>query len=327
MKLALYRHAGVTRLGVPVGETLIDLTRAGEWMLRRRGGVLPAERARLLAPPSAVGFLAGGPEARAFAADVLEAAAGADPAQLEGVGAVAAMQEVEFLPTMLGAERFICVGRNYLEHITESGYTEPPQYPVLFPRYWSSVVGHGQPLVRPRLSTEFDFEGELCAVVGTECRYVERSRALDVLGGYTILQEGSIRDWQFRAPTQMAGKNFYHSGSMGPWLTTADEVGDPQDLRITTTLNGQTMQDANTRGMLYGVSFLVEYISQFMPLLPGDVISTGSPPGVGFARQPPVWLKAGDSLVIEIDKLGRLENTVQDEVGPGLETALAAKET
>jgi 2-keto-4-pentenoate hydratase/2-oxohepta-3-ene-1,7-dioic acid hydratase in catechol pathway len=114
---------------------------------------------------------------------------------------------------------------------------------------------------------------------------------------------------------------------MGPWLTTADEVGDPQNLRITTTLNGQTMQDANTRGMLYDVSFLVEYISQFMPLLPGDVISTGSPPGVGFARQPPVWLKAGDNLVIEIEKLGRLENTVQDEVGPGLETALSAKES
>jgi 2-keto-4-pentenoate hydratase/2-oxohepta-3-ene-1,7-dioic acid hydratase in catechol pathway len=324
MRLALYRHAGVTRLGVPQGDDLIDLTRAGEWLLRRRGDARAAERARLLAPPSAVGFLAGGPEAAAFAADVLAAAGGADRAELDRAGAVAGQAGVEFLPTMLGAERFICVGRNYLEHIKEGGHDEPPKYPVLFPRYWTSVVGHGQPLVRPRLSTDFDFEGELSVVIGRECRYVERSRALEVVGGYTILQEGSIRDWQFRAPTQMAGKNFYHSGSMGPWLTTADEVGDPQDLRITTTLNGQTMQDDSTRGMLYDVAFLVEYISQFMPLLPGDVISTGSPPGVGFARKPAVWLKAGDRLAIEIEKLGRLENPVVDEVDAGLEVAATA---
>jgi 2-keto-4-pentenoate hydratase/2-oxohepta-3-ene-1,7-dioic acid hydratase in catechol pathway len=150
-------------------------------------------------------------------------------------------------------------------------------------------------------------------VIGRECRYVPRERALEVVGGYTILQEGSVRDWQMRAPTQMAGKNFLRSGAMGPWLVTSDEIPDPQALRITTLLNGEVMQDDNTRGMLYDVSFLVSYISQFTPLLPGDVIATGTPPGVGFARKPPVWLKAGDRLEIEIEGLGRLENSVEDE--------------
>lgn len=321
MKLALYRDAGITRLGVPHGDDLIDLTVAGELLLRRRGDSRAAERARLLAPPSVAAFLAGGRESRAFAEEALAV----DRDELAGAGAVALVAEVGFLPTLLGAERFICVGRNYLEHVKEGG-AEVPKYPVLFSRYWTSVVGHGQPLLRPKLSHEFDYEGELCAVIGTEARYVERSRALDVVGGYTILQEGSIRDWQLRAPTQMAGKNFFHSGAMGPWLVTSDEVPNPQDLRITTRLNGEVMQDDSTGGMLYDVSFLVEYVSQFMPLLPGDVIATGTPPGVGFARKPPVWLKAGDDLEIEIDRIGRLRNPVIDEAGAPEGAALAAKE-
>lgn len=277
MKLALYDHGG-----------------------RRQAGVLTGDRLVEIAQTSLAAFLAGGAEARRRA----------EEAQSRGGGVP--VDEVEFLPPLVGADKFICVGRNYLEHVKEGG-REVPQYPVLFSRYWSSVVGHRGTLLRPRLSEQFDYEAELCAVIGRECRYVPRESALEVVGGYTILQEGSIRDWQMRAPTQMAGKNFLHSGAMGPWLVTADEVPDPQALRITTRLNGQVMQDDNTGGMLYDVRFLVSYISQFMPLLPGDVIATGTPPGVGFARKPPVWLKAGDQLEIEIERLGRLENRVEDE--------------
>lgn len=249
---------------------------------------------------SLVRFLAGGEEARRRAEAAISARV--------GVG----FDAVRFLPPLLGADKFICVGRNYLEHVKEGG-REAPEYPVLFSRYWSSVVGHRGVLLRPLLSEQFDYEAELCAVIGRDCRYVPRERVGEVVGGYTILQEGSIRDWQMRAPTQMAGKNFLQSGAMGPWLVTADEVPDPHDLRITTLLNGQVMQDDNTRGMLYDVSFLVSYISQFMPLLPGDVVATGTPPGVGFARKPPVWLKAGDQLEIEIERLGTLQNSVEDE--------------
>jgi acylpyruvate hydrolase len=316
MKLALYRFAGMTRLGAAVGETLVDLTRAGEWLLDLRGTSRAAAQAAVLLPPSVVDFLAGGRSSLSLAREVLSAVEQVDSAELRRAGILATQDEIEFLPTLLGAERFICVGRNYLEHVKEGG-AEVPEYPVLFSRYWNSVVGHRQPLIRPTVSEQFDFEAELCAVIGTECRNVARQQALEVVGGYTILQEGSIRDWQRRAPTQMAGKNFFHSGSMGPYLVTSDEIPDPQNLRITTTLNGRTMQDDNTSGMLYDISFLISYITQFMPLGPGDVIATGTPPGVGMARKPPVWLKAGDQLVIEIERLGRLENSVIDEADAG----------
>jgi len=322
MKLALYRYAGITRLGAAVGGNLVDFTRGAEWVLESRGTPRSSAHAATLLPPSAVDFLAGGRQSLSLAQEVLSAVEQADAGLLRRHGIVAAEDDVEFLPTLLDAERFICVGRNFLEHVKEGG-SEVPKYPVLFSRYWNSVVGHRQPLIRPVVSEQFDYEAELCAVIGTECRNVPRDKALEVVGGYTILQEGSIRDWQLRAPTQMAGKNFFHSGSMGPYLVTSDEIRDPQKLRITTTLNGQTMQDDNTSGMLYDVSFLISYITQFMPLVPGDVIATGTPPGVGMARKPPVWLKAGDNLVIEIEGLGRLENSVIDEVDTGTHQAPA----
>jgi 2-keto-4-pentenoate hydratase/2-oxohepta-3-ene-1,7-dioic acid hydratase in catechol pathway len=316
MKLALYRYAGITRLGAAVGDHLVDLTRGAEWLLESRGTPRAAAQAAVLLPPSAADFLAGGRDSLSLAREVLAAVERADSALLRRDGILVPEGDVEFLPTLLGAERFICVGRNYLEHVKEGG-AEVPKYPVLFSRYWNSVVGHRQPLIRPLVSEQFDYEAELCAVIGVACRNVPREQALEVVGGYTILQEGSIRDWQRRAPTQMAGKNFFHSGSMGPYLVTSDEIPDPQNLRLTTTLNGQTMQDDNTGGMLYDISFLISYITQFMPLSPGDVIATGTPPGVGMARKPPVWMKAGDRLVIEIEGLGRLENNVIDETDSG----------
>ncbi len=286
MKVALYRQDARTRVGVVVDGRLHEI---------------PGET-------SVAGFLAGGAEARHRAEQAASSA---------GV----TLDAVEFLPTLRGADKFICVGRNYLEHVKEAG-REVPKLPVLFSRYWSSVVGHRQALLRPQLSEQLDYEGELCAVIGRECRYVPRERALEMVGGYTILQEGSVRDWQLRAPTQMAGKNFLHSGALGPWLVTSDEIPDPQNLRLTTRLNGRVMQDANTGGMLYDVGVLVSYISQFMPLLPGDVIATGTPPGVGFARKPPVWLRAGDRIEVEIERIGVLENNVVDE--PETPEALAS---
>jgi 2-keto-4-pentenoate hydratase/2-oxohepta-3-ene-1,7-dioic acid hydratase in catechol pathway len=325
MRLALYRHGGETRIGVPQGEALVSLHRAAVWLLTRRGDPSAEARAGLLAPDSVVAFLAAGEEARAFAGECLAEVARADAAELVRHGVVASAADVEWLPTLLGAERFICVGRNYLEHVQEAGQ-QVPEYPVLFPRYWSSVVGHEQPLVRPAASTQFDFEGELVAVIGRPCRRVPRHRALDVVGGYTILQEGSIRDWQLRAPTQMAGKNFTATGSLGPWLVTADELGDPAALHLTTRVNGEVMQDADTAGMLYDVTFLIEYVTQFMPLAPGDVIATGTPPGVGFTREPPVFLEAGDRVEVEISGIGTLANAVVDEPDAA-ETAVASAAT
>lgn len=311
MRLSFYEVAGVAKLGVPQGDSLVGLW-AVHQLLTARGDASAKHDASLLMPNSVVSFLAGGAHARILADQCLAGLSGIDADALRRSGAVDRIADVKWLPTMLGAEKLICVGRNYLEHVRET-QSEVPDYPVLFSRYWPSVVGHKQPLVKPRLSDKFDFEGELVAVIGSPCRYVPRDRALDVVAGYTILQEGSIRDWQHRAPTQMAGKNFYRTGAMGPWLVTADEIPDPSTLRITTTLNGELMQDAQTSQMIINVQSLIEYITQFMPLQPGDLIATGTPSGVGAERRPPVFLKPGDLLAVEISRIGRLENSVIDE--------------
>lgn len=243
----------------------------------------------------------------AIAAGMLEAAAAAalanprlpDPAQ------------VVFDPVIPNPGKILCVGVNYLAHIREMG-REPPAQPVIFVRFPDSLVGHGQPLVRSRASTQYDFEGELALVIGRSARHVTREQALGHVAGYACLMDGSVRDFQRQTSQFTAGKNFPASGAFGPYLVTADEIPDPAALRLETRLNGQVMQGAPTGDMRFGVADLVAYASTFTRLEPGDVIATGTPSGVGFARQPPVWLRAGDVLEVEISGLGLLRNPVVD---------------
>ena len=225
------------------------------------------------------------------------------------------LDDAEFAPVIPTPGRILCVGINFRAHMKEMG-REPPDYPWLFVRFADSQVGHGQPMIRPIESEQYDYEGELAVVMGRVAHRVKAADALNYVAGYTCFNDGSIRDFQRHSTQFTPGKNFYKSGSFGPWLVTADEIPDPSVLNLETRLNGETMQQAPISDLKFDVPYLVEYISQFCRLMPGDVISTGTPGGVGAARKPPVWLKPGDKIEVEIDGIGVLKNTVADSVIP-----------
>lgn len=208
--------------------------------------------------------------------------------------------------------RIICVGMNYLEHIHEMG-RKRPAYPSLFTRFNDTMVGHEQPVLRPRISTEYDYEGELAVVIGRTARYLNEAEALDYIAGYTCFLDGSVRDWQNHTTQFGPGKNFPASGSCGPWLVTADELPDLSQLRLQTRVNAEVLQSTTFSDLCFKVPQIVAYCSGFCQLNPGDIIATGTPSGVGFARKPPRWLKAGDRVEVEIDGIGILANTVIDE--------------
>jgi 2-keto-4-pentenoate hydratase/2-oxohepta-3-ene-1,7-dioic acid hydratase in catechol pathway len=217
-----------------------------------------------------------------------------------------------FDPVIPNPRRIICVGINFMAHIREMG-REPPEYPWLFVRWPDSQVGHRQPLVKPFASGKYDFEGELAVIIGKPARHVRAADALDYVAGYSCFMDGSVRDWQNHGTQFTPGKNFKASGSFGPWLVTSDEIPDPSVLNLETRLNGQLMQQAPLSDLRFDVPTLIEYCSTFAELQPGDVISTGTPGGVGFARKPPVWLQPGDTIEVEIDGIGVLQNPIVAE--------------
>ena len=220
-------------------------------------------------------------------------------------------EDVYFLPLMPAPVNIYCAGINYLDHIQETG-RDKPEFPTLFMKSQQSMIGHGQELVRPKVSDQFDFEGEFAVVIGKPGRYIAKENWKDYIAGYTIIMDGSIRDFQKRSVDQ--GKNFYHSSSSGPWLVTMDEVpGDFRDMKLTTRLNGKVMQASDLGKLCFDVSDLISYYSQIFYFQPGDMIATGTPGGVGSRRDPPVWMKPGDELEVEITGIGILKNAVVGE--------------
>ena len=220
-------------------------------------------------------------------------------------------EDVYFLPLMPAPVNIYCAGINYLDHIEETG-RDKPEFPTLFMKSQQSMIGHGQELVRPKVSDQFDFEGEFAVVIGKPGRYIAKENWKDYIAGYTIIMDGSIRDFQKRSVDQ--GKNFYHSSSSGPWLITMDEVpGDFRDMKLTTRLNGKVMQASDLGKLCFDVSDLISYYSQIFYFQPGDMIATGTPGGVGSRRDPPVWMKPGDELEVEITGIGILKNAVVGE--------------
>lgn len=222
--------------------------------------------------------------------------------------------DVRFLPVITNPDKILCVGVNYRPHIKEMGRKVPEQ-PVVFVRFPGSLVGHDEPIVRPIVSEQFDFEGELAIVIGRRARHVARESALDYVAGYCCFMDGSIRDWQRHTPQFTPGKNFHRSGAAGPYLVTSDHIDDPSALSLTTRVNGDVMQLGQVSDLVFDIPYLIEYCSTFAELLPGDVIATGTPGGVGAARTPPVWLTAGDVVEVEIPGIGLLRSPVVDEVG------------
>ncbi|WP_341703375.1 fumarylacetoacetate hydrolase family protein [Ferrovibrio sp.] len=284
MRLVNFLKAGRCTLGARKGDTIIDLTAAG-------------------LPDSVDGLLALGADGLAQA-----------KAAAEKGGAGIALASVELLPPVLNPSKAIAVGLNYIDHAAESPYKDAPKYPVLFHRFPSSWVAHGKPLVKPKSSDQFDYEAELAVIVGKAGRHIAKDRALDHVAGYSLFNDGSIRDYQFKSHQWMIGKNFDASGSFGPDLVTADELPPgAAGLRIQARLNGKVMQEANTRDMIFDVATLVSTCSEIFALQPGDVIISGTPAGVGFARKPPVFMKQGDIIEVEVEKVGVLSNGIANE--------------
>lgn len=222
-----------------------------------------------------------------------------------------AMAAVTLLPPVPNPDKILCVGLNYLAHILEGG-RKPLPYPSMFTRYPSSVVGHGDAMVRPAESEKFDFEGELAVVIGKAGRRIKAGAAMDHIVGYTCFNDGSIRDFQGHTSQFLAGKSFQNSGAMGPWIVTTDEAPEPAQMHLRTVLNGQEVQSTPVSDLAIGVADLIAYISTVTELLPGDVIATGTPSGVGLYRKPPLFMKAGDVVEVEISGIGALRNPVVD---------------
>ncbi|MCJ8157393.1 fumarylacetoacetate hydrolase family protein [Sphingomonas sp. LaA6.9] len=284
MKLASYMISGRSSYGVVIDDEILDI------------GGRPGAPATLLDALTV-------PQA-----SLLELPAGTHPAGSDRI----AVSDVTWLPPIWNSDRIICVGLNYRSHVLELG-REPPEHPMLFVRFADSLVGQDEPLVRPRASQMFDFEAELAVVIGKGGRHIAAERAMEHVAGFAGFNDGSIRDFQFHSGQFLSGKSFWRSGAFGPWIVTADEVGDISNLEIRALLNGQEMQRARFDDLLFGVPDLIAYISQVMPLQTGDVIATGTTGGVGAARNPQVWMKPGDVIEVVIDKIGTLRNTIVDE--------------
>ena len=226
------------------------------------------------------------------------------------------VKDVEMLPPIPAPEKNICVGINYPDRSAEyKDGREAPKYPNLFCRFPSSLVGTEQPIVRPKVSDKFDYEGEIVLVIGREGRHVPRESALSMIGGVTLGNEGSVRDWLRHGSLNVTqGKNFDKSGSLCPWIVTTDEIDPAKPLHLTTRVNGELRQEDSTDRLTWGFAWLINYISTFATLKPGDLIWTGTPTGAGVHRNPAVWLKPGDVVEVASPQIGVLRNRVVDEV-------------
>lgn len=281
MKLASYKLSGQPTWGVIEGNQAIHI-----------GSTLGAKY------PDLKSFLA----ANAFG----------EIAAASSVSSRTPLSDLTWLPVVPNPDKILCVGLNYEMHRKETGRSEV-QHPTLFTRFPNTQTAHLADIVQPRLSTSLDFEGELAIVIGKAGRYIERANALDHIAGFSCYNDASVRDWQHHTSQFTPGKNFPCTGAFGPWLVTPDEMGELAELRISTRLNGEVVQDAHLGDMIFDIPAIIEYCSSFTRLEPGDVIITGTPGGVGVQRTPPLWLQPGDVVEVEIERLGTLRNSVVAE--------------
>jgi acylpyruvate hydrolase len=311
MKLVSYSWKGHVALGALVNEHVVDLHRAHKAALRHAGDGDELAVAALRVPPSLLGLLRGGPKSMAAAREAVKFALEQrlldDPP-----GLCHSIADIEFLAPIQRPGKVVCVGLNYYSHLAEIG--EPvPEYPILFHKAATSIIGQGQAIMLPRVSRQVDYEGELAVVIGRQGKYIPEDRALSHVAGYTCANDVSAHDLEFRTSQWTSGKMLDTFCPLGPVLLTADEVPNPDRLRLKTVLNGQTVQDGCTSDMVFSVAFLVSYISSLATLEPGDVILTGTPAGIGCNRNPQVFLQAGDHVCVQIDGIGSLANPVVAE--------------
>ena len=279
MKLLSFRHAGRESYGALTERGIAELATGEQPTLRAALAQMPATEL------------------------ASRAAARTDPLPIDSV---------VVLPPIPQPDKVLCVGLNYRRHADEAKMPVPAR-PSIFVRFAGSQVGHEQPVIAPSASEMFDFEGELAVIIGKAGRHISVDRALDHVAGYTCFADNSLRDFQRHSAQATPGKNFARSGAMGPWMVTADEIVDPALLTLTTRLNHAVVQESGTDDMIFSVQECIAYCSTFAELLPGDVIATGTPEGVGMGRDPKLWMRAGDVLEIEISGIGTLRNPVVSE--------------
>lgn len=281
MKLATFTHQGRTRIGVVKDGGILDLSAAAP--------ALPQEM-------------------RAF----LEAGAPAMAAARSASGSLIALKDVHLEAPVTRPSKFLAIGLNYADHIAETKRATPEKQ-LWFNKQTGCVNGPYDAVHLPKVSAALDYEGELGFVIGRKCRHVPRERAHEVIAGYFIVNDVSVRDWQMHSQTMTMGKSFDTHGPFGPWIVTPDEIGDPHNLAIRTLLNGEVMQDSSTRHLVFNCFDQIAYLTQAFTLFPGDVIASGTPGGVGVAKTPPLFMKAGDKVRIEIEKIGFIEQTIINE--------------
>jgi 2-keto-4-pentenoate hydratase/2-oxohepta-3-ene-1,7-dioic acid hydratase in catechol pathway len=285
MKLATFTEGHRRRIGIVAGDDLIDLAQAAPNL-----------------PQSMTAFLRGGAEALAEAR------------RAERSGQRLPLARVRLEPPVPRPGKVLAIGMNYADHIRETGRTAP-EHQVWFAKQATCIVGPSDAIRIPTVSDKVDYEAELCVVIGRRCRHVPRARAGEVIAGYMCGNDVSVRDWQARSPTLMMGKGFDTHGPTGPWIVTADEIANAQALNVRCLLNGKVMQDASTAEMIFDIGAQIEHLTAAFTLEPGDVIFTGTPAGVGAWRDPPVRLKPGDRVRVEIEGVGTLENPCEAEGG------------
>ena len=288
MRLLAFQNNGKQRIGVLRGDQVVDLSIAAPGL-----------------PEELVEIIEGGDDCLKLITTVQESA---NPESLVHV------DELDWLPPTRKAGKIICLGLNYAAHAAEGGH-DRPEYPSFFMRGNSSLVAHGKPIIRPIASETLDYEAELVAIVGKKAKHVKQEDALDYIWGYSVFNEASIRQYQRKTAQWTIGKNFDNTGGFGPIVVTADEVPPGADgLQIQTRLNGEVLQNATTDMMLFNVKETIELLTECLTLEPGDLLVMGTPSGVGHARKPPLWMKAGDICEIEIENIGILRNPIEDEI-------------
>jgi acylpyruvate hydrolase len=299
MKLVRFSHNGVSpRLGALEGDHVVDLQASLAATLARRGVVRAQEIAAALVPQSTRAFLEGGAASQEAVASLAERV-------------VHPASSVRLHAPIADPGKFICIGLNYRDHAEETNNPIPKEPPI-FPKWSTAIVDPGEPVLRPRGSTQLDWEVELGVVIGRTARFVTKENALDYVWGYTIINDISARDFQFLTTQWAAGKIADTFAPVGPYIADGKDIPDPHVLDLKTFVNGKQMQRGNTRTFIFNVNYLVSYLSGLMTLSPGDLIATGTPPGVGFAMKPPVFMHPGDVVRVEITGLGSIENPIKD---------------
>lgn len=295
MKLSSYKSQGLPSYGVLQGDVVADIP------------ALYIEQEKAGAPGSLLELIERGPAALDEVRHLLTQV-GKNSASKRDVAAL------EMLPPVVRPPKFFCIGRNYAEHAKEAGFDMSP-IPIMFNRYNSTLIGSGADVLYPKVSEQLDWEGELAVVIGKSHRgQIAREAAMNHVFGYTAFNDITVRDYQFRTTQYIAGKNFRTSGPLGPVIVTKDEMANPHGVQIVTTVNGVEMQNANTSTMHFDIPFIINHLSEFIDLEAGDVIAMGTPAGVGFKRKPPVFLKPGDTVEVEVEGIGRLVNKVVEDI-------------